>query len=235
MMTRKSKQNFSDEKSLRIILKTRLFFGLYYKLNSSSNVCVVFKFLCLLIAVSHIVLYYTYTYECETTAIYSVFELAETVARVFISLFTGEEYLMKFSRILYMDLRQTFHVTYKNFAVKLVVLFVVFAEIMTIAFVGVKCRLLDIVGYVTFLHRFMICFSSRLTTIYLFDNYRFSIRLLKKPLIEKWKNANVTNSDKIELIENFLSNYMKVINNLATTLTVTRITVRLCIYFYYFE
>lgn len=219
------KSKFNSMLALEPIMFLRLIFGLYYKLSTSTIICLLAKLHCSVILITIIVLNYLILFYrgSKITALeHALVLLIESVVCILLSLITEEDYVLKFSKKLYAQNLSLFQKSQSSVAPHLAFLIVVIGR-----FINLLLTPLVVItfNYILYGLMYMACTTSYLTSVYISDGYRKSISNIRTLLNDKFKDPNLTENEMLVYVRIFVNSYKNFSNTFASTITILRIKV----------
>ncbi|PZC83357.1 hypothetical protein B5X24_HaOG200811 [Helicoverpa armigera] len=210
------------DKSLYKLLLFRFFFGHYFKLSSSKRICFIAKIFCLFTVIYISVIFVKFFLlfgSVISSAINLWILLIEAILSIFLSLHTEEAYVLKFSAKIknYVSSSSTCRVT--NVLAFLIIPINLFYLLAAYQYE------FSITNNLLYNITFTVCYCSYLTSLYITEMFASAINNLTSDTVIKLKDVDITDEEKRFCIENFLDNYLKLMNIYNVTATVSRIKV----------
>ena len=212
--------------SLHGIMLIRLIFGFYFKCSNSTTVCLLLKLYCvgccglgyLQILMSGI----DYLQMNFAAFCYDSIPLIDITANVLISLITEQECVMKFSS----QLGYNFASILQKKSHCLVTYFLLFlAIIVEFVIIGVLFEDYGFAILTAYFYRSISFYSSRLTIVYITENYQKTVLFLCKTLRNNFERISANATRKSEQVSNFIESYMQLSKNLDSTIKCLRLKV----------
>lgn len=213
--------------SLHGITVLRLIFGFYFKCSNSFITRLFLKLYCVTLCGLIIINYYYYDFLFIKTSasgwvLYDAILVSEATANIFTALITEEEYVMNFSSKLASD----FSSTLRRSQYCCVTYFMIsYFFVIKLGNSLLIWNALPLTANVIFFFRSASCYCSRLTTIYLAENYQKTIQALCNSLKEEFKTMNLSANMKGRHVKVFIEGYMKHSNNFNVSIKFLRLKV----------
>ena len=226
MPSLRTTQNKYSLFSLHGIMLIRLIFGFYFKCSNSTTVCLLLKLYCvcccgicyLQIIMSGI----DYTQINFGALCYDSIPLLDITANIVMSVITEEKYVMKFSSKLDYNFTSTIQKK-SNCVVTYCLLFITI--IVEFIFLGASLEYLGLANLTAYFYKSISFYSSRLTIVYITENYKKSVFFLCKTLIDHFGTSSASVTRKSEQVTNFIEGYMQLSKNLDSTIKCLRFKV----------
>lgn len=215
--------------SLRGILWYRLCFGFYFKCSNSVLVCRLTKLYCILLCLFMHIHFYelrsvkNYLIDYIAT-LYDIFAVIEVITNVVISLVTEERFVTSFASKFNSNpssmfkeeyCRVTYFVLFGSLLIKLPNFFILYSMDGNVLLTNIM-----------FAHRLIGCYNTRLTIIYLAENYQNFVRNLCKSLKQKMNEENLEEIEKSKHVKQFIIDFTQLTNNFEDTRLIQSVKVR---------
>ena len=195
----------------------RLISGLYYEL-STFTICFIARVYCTVMLIAY--LNHLFNSSPVTTfhsiSLYFYFAVVSTDASINIlySLITGEMQILKFSSTLPQELSLNSFL-YVN----------VMMTHLAIDFLGLLMNSMPLNAFMMNFVTSLTVYNSRLTSFYVSDMFRESVRSLRKLLCNNLENKILSDEEKIVHVDMFLKAFMKLVNNVDSNIKIIRLKV----------
>ena len=204
----------------------RLIFGFYFKCSNSTTICLLLKLYCVgccgLGYLQILMSGFDYFQINFAALCYDSIPLIDITANVLISLITEQECVMKFSS----QLDYHFASILQKKSYSLVTYFLLFiAIIVEFIILGVSLEYYGFANLTAYFYRSISFYSSRLTIVYITENYQKTIFFLRKMLRDNFETISANAAQKSEKVSNFIESYMKLSKNLDSTIKCLRLKV----------
>ena len=212
------------------LMLIRLIFGFYFKCSNSTTVCLLLKIYCAgccgLLCYLQILAYSDDYLQLYFAAFcYDSIAIIDITANILISLITEEEYVMKFSSKLVSNYSSTLQKKPKYLVTYFLLFIAITAEFV---FLGISLNYFGLAILTAYFYKSISFYSSRLTIVYIAENYQKTVEFLCKTLRDNFEIINVNATRKSEYVLHFCVGYMQLSKNLDTTIKLLRLKV----YFY---
>ncbi|KAF9803924.1 hypothetical protein SFRURICE_000462 [Spodoptera frugiperda] len=216
------------------LLWLRLFFGYYFKLKKSVFICSMAKLYCIAGCLFAIIFYYQIVvplnYGTIGTIFYNMFMVVDIILNAICSLISEEDYVLEFSSNLAANLpgfKQTYALPY------LMIFAACTLETISFACTGYGTYL--VFDYYAFVYEFLACFYSRLTILYITDNYRKAVQYICKSVRDKLENEHIDITQKTEYSSDFVKVFIMLRQYLDSTTKFMRMKYLSVVMLWYLE
>lgn len=202
--------------TLRGILLLRLIFGLYYKCSNSITVSVLLKLYC----ISYCVFYYTnlYLFGIFTTDISLIFVVLfdlitalEITVNIYISLVAEEEDVLKY-----------FSCCSKKFHFWITYIIITNTLLLNLVSFIIYTKYLDVVTNFWCAYQMIAASFGWLTTVCIAEHHHKTVKDLCKELEHKFEDVYLSDAAKHRHVQDFIIDYMKMVQNLDGTMVSMR-------------